>query len=71
MNLRIYKVLTSDGPRLVRAYNQQAAVSHAARTSIVATPAKPEEIYELARSGVEIEDVEARPRKGRKAQVEA
>jgi hypothetical protein len=66
MNLRIYKVLTSDGPRLVRAYNQQAAVSHAARTSIVAEVAKPEEIYELARSGVEIEDVEARPR-GRKS----
>ena len=53
----IYKVSHNNTHRLVRAQSQAAARSHVAKNSIAVEVASPDDIYELARSGSEIEDL--------------
>ncbi|MBN9460854.1 MAG: hypothetical protein J0H00_06460 [Burkholderiales bacterium] len=51
----------SKAQRLVRAANQAQAFRHVARSDWKAAPANPETVYELASSGIRVEDATADP----------
>ena len=56
MSKRIYKVTVNGAIRLVRAASPAAARSHAAKSTIQVSVATGEELYELGKGGLEIED---------------
>jgi len=56
MSKRIYKVTVNGTTRLVRAATPAAARSHAAKSTIQVAVATGEELYELGKGGLDIED---------------
>lgn len=56
MSKRIYKVTVNGATRLIRAATPAAARSHAAKSTIQVAVATGEELYELGKGGLEIED---------------
>jgi hypothetical protein len=56
MSDRLYVVTPNAGAsRLIRASNKAQAIAHAARTTFTATVAGPDDAFDLARKGVDIE----------------
>lgn len=58
---RIYLVTQNNTQRLIRANNQAAARSHAARSTITVKVASVDESIELTAKGIKVEDSTANP----------
>lgn len=53
---RIYKVVTPQGIRLVRATSKASSLSFVAKSTLTSSLASQEELVELLTKGVEVED---------------
>lgn len=53
--LKIYKVNTPDGSRLVRAGDKRQALNHVARLTITVALASQDDLIDLVRDGIKVE----------------